>query len=520
MGPDQPKEESSAETPPGRLSGTVIRGAGLAGGGYVLAQTLNLAVYIVLSRLVTPAEFGAYAAATVLVGFSVLVTESGLQSALIHRSERLEEAQNTAVVSSIVGGLLAGLFIAAMAPLLGALFDSDQVTELALASSGLVLFYILPIVPNALLQRRFSFLRMLVVDPIEVVVFGTVAIVAASNDMGAWALLIGQYAGLLSSTILSWALARWRPRLRMASFAMWRELAGYGRHIFVSTGILRIGEQAADTVIVGKLLSTAALGQYRYAFRVASMPFTVLLAAAAYVIFPAMARIAGDRDRLRAAFLRSLRWMTTLGIPAGLVLVPLGPPLTILVFGDVWSAAGYATIGMCAYAGAGAITSAVSELLKAAGRPDPLVRMHTVSTVVTASSMLALVPLGLSAVAAGLSIGAIAGALYALRTANRVAGVDAGEMLREIWPSVAAATVMALVLLPIDRLLVEPASHGTALGLLLLAAEGLAAVAIFVGVLLVLAPHRRHEIGEVIRARRSRDDGTEPATAGAGGGER
>jgi PST family polysaccharide transporter len=518
VGPDQPKEESSAETPPGRLSGTVIRGAGLAGGGYVLAQTLNLAVYIVLSRLVTPAEFGAYAAATVLVGFSVLVTESGLQSALIHRSERLEEAQNTAVVSSIVGGLLAGGFVAAMAPLLGALFDSDDVTELALASSGLVLFYVLPIVPNALLQRRFSFLRMLVVDPVEVIVFGAVSIYAAANDMGAWALLIGQYAGLISSTILAWALARWRPRLRMASFSMWLELASYGRHIFVSTGILRIGEQAADTVIVGKLLGTAALGQYRYAFRVASMPFTVLLAAAAYVIFPAMARIAEDRDRLRAAFLRSLRWMTTLGIPAGLVLIPLGPPLTILVFGDVWSAAGYATIGMCAYAGAGAISSAVSELLKAAGRPDPLVRMHTVSTVVTASTMLAMVPLGLSAVATGLSIGAIAGALYALRMARTVVGVDGGAMRREIWPAVVAAAVMALVLLPVDRLLVEPVEHGTALGLLLVAAEGLAAIAIFVGALLLLAPHRRHEIGDLIRNRGARGDAA-PAAAGSPGGE-
>ena len=33
---------------------------------------------------------------------------------------------------------------------------------------------------------------------------------------------------------------------------MWRELVAYGRHIFFATSILRLGEQAADTLIVGR----------------------------------------------------------------------------------------------------------------------------------------------------------------------------------------------------------------------------------------------------------------------------
>jgi PST family polysaccharide transporter len=476
------------------MTSRVLRGATLAGGGYAFAQALNLGVYVVLARLLTPADFGVYAAATVLFGFGVLFTESGMQAAVVQRRDRLEEAQSTAVVATLVGGVIAALVGLAAAPLLGALFDSDQVTELALVCSGLALVNVLAVVPNAILQRRFSFLRLVVVDPIEVCVFGAVAIVAATQGMGPWALVIGQYAALATSTTLSWGLARWRPKRRLASFAMWRELAGYGRHVLAGTAIMRIGEQAADTLIIGKGIGTAALGQFRYAFRIAALPYQLLLAGAGYVVFPAMARIQGERERLDAAFLRSLRWLAAIGLPAGMILVPLAPSATALIFGEVWLAAGYAAVAMCAYAGASAIVTAVGEMLKAVGNPAPLVRLHAIATGVTALTMLALVPFGLTAAAAGLSAGAVAGAAYAVRVAARVTSVSVGRMWHEIWRPALAAVVMGLAVLPLDRFVLDPHTHGTAAGLALLAAEGVVCIALFVGLLRLLAPATLNEV--------------------------
>lgn len=479
-----------------------MRGAGLAGGGYLFAQALNLAVYVVLSRLLEPVDFGEYASATVLIAFGVLVTESGMHSAVVQREDRLEEAKSTAVAATVVGGLLFSLVALAIAPLLGALFDNGDVTTLAAASSGLILVNTLAVVPNAILQRRFTTVRLTVVDPLEVVAFGIVTIILASHGMGPWALVIGQYAGLATSTTLVWILARWRPVLGEMSFGMWRELAAYGRHIFVATAIQRFGVQTADTVIIGKTLGPASLGQFRYAFRIATLPFTVLMAGAGYVIFPALSRIASDRVRLQAAFLRSLRWMAVFGFPAGLILVPLGPPLTVIAFGDVWSPAGYAAIAMCGYAGAGAITATVFELLKADGNPAPLTRINIMITVVTAGSMLALAQVSLSGAAAGLSIGALAGAIYALTIATRHLGTNPATILREIWAPAIAASVMALAILPVDRQLLHPADHSTPVGLLLLAVEGLLCVAVFAAVLSVLAPHLPGEIRGLLPKRR------------------
>ncbi len=493
------------------MTARVIRGAGLTSGGYLLAQVLNLGVYVVLSRLLHPADFGRYASATVLIAFGVLFTESGMQAAIIQRRDRLEEAMSTAAAATFIGGIVLSLGALAVAPILGAVFNDSEVTLLAAAASGLIFVNTLAVVPNAILQRRFSSVRLTVVDPLEVVAFGIVSIALATAGYGPWALVIGQYAAFVTSTSLVWALARWRPQARLMSFGMWRELAAYSRHVLVSTAISRFGGQLADTVIVGRSLGPASLGQFRYAMRIATLPWSIVQAGAGYVLFPALARISADRERLQGAFLRSLRWMVAIGFPAGLLLVPLGPSLTVLIFGRIWLPAGHAAVAMSACAGGAAISATVSELLKADGNPAPLIRINLVSAIVSALAVLALVPFGLSAAAAGLSIGALAGGGYAIRTVLGGLELSFASIRTEIWAPVVSATVMALALLPVDRLLLRPAAHGLVVGLLLLALEGVLCILVYCAMLGVLAPRYLHEAMGIARHRQRPNETPEPA---------
>src|SRR4051794_12795773 len=160
----------------GGLTGTVLRGTALAGIGFSMSQILTLATYLVLARLVTPTEFGQFTAGLVLVALAQLYTESGMMSALIYRRDRLDEAAATAVVATILGGLLVSLFLLAVAPAIGFFFNSGTVTGVAAAGSGLALVRATDVVPSALLQRRFSFLRRMIVEPGAVVAFGVTGI--------------------------------------------------------------------------------------------------------------------------------------------------------------------------------------------------------------------------------------------------------------------------------------------------------------------------------------------------------
>ena len=464
----------------------------------MLTQALTLGVYLVLARLVTPAEFGQLAAGSILVGFGLLITDAGMAAAVVQRRDRLAEVAATAVISTFAAGATFALLALAASPLIGRFFNSGTVAMVAAAVSGLLLLRGISVVPNALLQRRFSFVRRVIVEPAGVVALGVTAIIATANGLGVWGLVLGHYALAVTDVVLSWSLARWRPRLRLASFAMWRDLAGYGRYVFISSVVDQVSLRV-PVALIGRFVGAGPLGQYHYAYRVAATPFEATLAGASFVIFPAFARIAHDLDRFRAAFLRALRWMATLGIPAGLILLPFGKPIVELAFGPVWTAAGEAAMALCLLPAAGALLSVVSEAFTANGRVELLLRTALVPLLIGAVAMVALLPLGLIGVSLGLSLGTAAGAAYALYLAHVVVGVPVDAIGREIGPPVLAAATMVAVMFPVEALVVQAAEHGTALGLVLLAVELAAALFVYGLVLHLLAPGRLREFTGTLR---------------------
>jgi O-antigen/teichoic acid export membrane protein len=469
------------------LTGTVVRGSALAGIGYALSQILTLATYLVLARLVSPTEFGLFTAGLVMVGLARLYTESGMLAAVVYWRDRLEEAAATAFVATFVAGVLIGLLMLALAPAIGWFFHDSTVTGIAAAAAGLALLRTIAIVPDALLQRQFSFLRRMVVEPGSVLAFGVVGIVLTANGLGVWGLVIAQYASFLVAALLSWGLISWRPQLRLASFAMWRELISYGRHTIAAATVIRVGEEI-PVLILGRFTGAAALGQLRYGRRIASLPLAMIMAAASYVLFPAFARIATERERFQASVLRALRWMAILAVGGGLIMIPLGKPLTSLAFGDVWAQAGEAVMALGVYTAARGISSLIVEALKAHGRPEIVTRMNAIELVVGTIAMLALLPFGLVGVCVGISIGSILRTAYALRSAHAVMGLPRRNLLVAIRPPVVAALAMVAVLLPLDLLVLHAGDRATVPGLLILAFEAVLGVAIYGGLLHLLIP--------------------------------
>jgi PST family polysaccharide transporter len=433
-------------------------------------------------------------------------------AALVYRRDRLDEAASTAVVATFVAGLLLGLLMLALAPAIGAFFHDATVTGIAAAAAGLALLRTIAIVPEALLQRRFSFLRRMIVEPASVLAFGITAIVLTADGLGVWGLVIAQYASFLVQALVSWGLVSWRPKLRLASFAMWRELISYGRHTVAATTVIRVGEEI-PVFLLGRFTGAAALGQLRYGRRIASLPLAMIMAAASYVLFPAFARIATERERFQASVLRALRWMAILAVGGGLIMIPLGKPLTTLAFGSVWTEAGEAVMALGVYTAARGISSLVVEALKADGRPEVVTRMNVIELVVGTAAMAALLPFGLVGVCVGISIGAVVRGVYAIHRAHVVVGLPLRNLLEAIRAPFIAALAMVAVLLPLDTLVLHAGDRAIVPGLLLLTFEALLGVAIYAGILHVLIPGALAELRGLLRKlwRRSkpRDDASE-----------
>jgi PST family polysaccharide transporter len=310
--------------------------AWVAWGGGATA-VLKVAVLVLLTRLLSPADFGVVSAALIVIGFSLTFSQMGLGPALVQRPVLEPRHVSTAFYASIGFGLIVAALVWLSAPLGATFFRMER-----LAPVIRVLALMFPIlgfstVAENLLQRELRFRLLANVDVLAYgvgagVVGGTLALLG----WGVWSLVAAQ---------LAWALLRAALLLRAAppilqprpSWACLRELLEFGS----GQSAARLGAflaNQADNVVVGRWLGAVALGLYSRAYQLMATPTLLLGDVLDNVLFPTMARVQHEPHRLASAYLQGTALLALLTLPAGVVAAVLAPELVAVAFGSRWEA--------------------------------------------------------------------------------------------------------------------------------------------------------------------------------------
>lgn len=441
----EPGDDGTREVP-ADLTSTVVRGAAYAGLGFVLTQVAALSFYVIMARLAGPSTFGAFAAASLVVGVTSLFAESGMQSALIQRHDRLEEAAATAVIATFAAGVLLSLVALVSAPLVGLFFHSHTIGLAAALMSGVLFLNAASAVPDALMQRRMSFLRRVIVDPLNMFAYGLAGTITLAYGWGIWGLVIASYVAGLVRVSSAWLLNRWRPDLRLASVEMWRELARFGRHV-VASEFLREISTIGNIAILGRALGATALGQFRFGQRIATQVATPISVASAYVLYPAFARIAHDEPRIASAARRSLRIIAVAVFPFAFVLPAVGRQLVVLLLGSDWRTAGDILAALFGVTATLPLIQTAAEIFKAKGAPRYLPRLHGIAAVSSLVLMLAALPWKAVGVAGAMSLSSLIVATYALAVVASLLATSLRSLVAELAPACAAAAGAAILTL-------------------------------------------------------------------------
>ena len=117
---------------------------------------------------------------------------------------------------------------------------------------------------------------------------------------------LGLYLGSMIRVALIWGIARWRPRLGLASFALWRELASYGRRVLAGE-LVRHSGGILNTAVIGRVLGFNDLAQFNYGNRVATQSAAPFAMGIGSIVFPALTSVSHAPDVFARGFLRALR---------------------------------------------------------------------------------------------------------------------------------------------------------------------------------------------------------------------
>ena len=304
----------------------------------VTKALLTLLVLSVLSRLLTPNDFGLLGIAWILVDLATRVGQTGIGHALIQHDELTDHHLEVGFTLSVALGISIAAAIWLFAPHFARLFDEPVVSELLRVLSVAFVIGGVSVVPNHLLRRNLQFKHLMVADLLSYSVgYGLTAMILAFWGFGAWALVWGEITRVLIRTVTMAVYSPPRLRPRLAA----REMAGFvSRAAGISfTQVFDFIGHTGGYFVVGRWLGATSLGFYTRADRLASLPALYLGSSLFEVAFPAMAQRQQRVERLRVVYLHGSEMLALAVLPVSALMLVSAPEIVAVVLGGQWDKA-------------------------------------------------------------------------------------------------------------------------------------------------------------------------------------
>lgn len=379
----------NAEQPelPSSLSGRALRGGVIIGSAQLIRIGVQFISVIVLSRLLSPQDFGLVACVTPVITFVGLFQDLGYGQAIVQRREISQDQISSIFWITVALGLSGASIAAILSPAVAWFFHDSRLVWLTLAASASLLFGSLAAVPSGLLNRRLNYRGLAVTDASAAAVALTSAIVSALLGARYWSLIIAALASNLLIAVGYWSFARWRPERPSFRFVD-KEIGLFGANL---TGFTFVNyfSRNLDNVLIGRKLGTIALGYYDRAFKLLSFPIQHLNTPLYSVMTPLLSRVQDDKPRLRAMFLRAAGQLTLFVVPAMAALVSVSHDFVLLAFGPRWEPVAPIFFYLGIVGMVQPLSNATGWILIAQGRTDVMFRLGICTSLITVASFFA-----------------------------------------------------------------------------------------------------------------------------------
>ena len=337
---------------------------------FVLNKGTTFVSTIVLTRLLTPDDFGLMALGLFLTYLEGL-GDFGVGAAYIYQVDADPVTEDRRASTAFYFNLVWASFLSILAYLAAphvALFFHDSRLEPVFKVMGLI--FVLTSLGNlheARLRKNLQFQQRFIAEVLKSLAKAGVAITLALNGLGVWSLVYGQLAGCVVATLSYWNLSRWCPRWEFDP-ALCRSLLGYGGQI---TLMLLMGAfiQNLDYLLVGQAQSAEQLGLYTMAFRLPELVILNICCVISPALFPTYARLQGDLKALQATFLNSTRYIALICFPLGVGTVLITEDFVRVCFTERWLPIIPVMQVLAIYATVFTIGFNAGDIYKALGRP-------------------------------------------------------------------------------------------------------------------------------------------------------
>ena len=307
-------------------------------GGYTyLVQFIEFVSTIVLSRIISPEEYGFVALITVFSGFVFVFTNVGIMHAIIRNDYDEQKLGEFFSLTLWIGIMLFLLFSLLSYPI--ALFYDDM--RLVFPSLVVGLTFItqsINYVPNAIASKNLKFNTIGEARVLQTVVQVAAMIVLALLGFSYWSLVIPiAFSPIVQYIYYYYKISFIREYLGLKkAWVLLIEIKSLVGSITISS-IINYWTNNADNLVIGKIYGDASLGNYNRAYRFIFLAKRLINSIFGIVLFPSLKKLKEIGGDINKEFLSILGVISIANFPLGIILILFAEPLVLILWGKDWT---------------------------------------------------------------------------------------------------------------------------------------------------------------------------------------
>lgn len=376
---------------------------------------------IALARLLSPKDFGLSTIALTLDTLTWLASSLGINAAVIHFQDNVEERLNAAFwLYLVTSTFFIGLQLVS-SPWIAAFYKAPIVADIIKINCIAMFITCFGISQRTALIKNLEFKSLSIIDGVTNLLKSIMYVVFAFMGFGVWSFIYPKLVTAVIGVTALWRTSRWRPKWNL-NFKYWLEMFKYGQNVLLSN-ILDYVLNNSSYILIGSMVGPAALGVYTFAYDKSMMLVNNIAYPITMVSFSTFAKLQEHAEKLKDSYYSTVKFISLMAFPYAIGQIVLGREYITVIFGHKWDSAILIFQMILVYSALRAICQTANPMLQAVGRPDVVLKWNLAfAPVFILSIFLGFKLAGINGIGAATtltgSLGAIIYMIIAVRTVN------------------------------------------------------------------------------------------------------
>lgn len=295
---------------------------------------IHIVATLIITRQITPQDFGEVALVTTFCQISILFVSSGLGEGLIYRAQKTKLQYSSVFYFNIVIAVLLYLFIWGISNKIAIFYGLPRVSILCKVIGLDIIIYAISYIQRVIYQTNINFKKWAYISLVASIIGSAVGIVLAFGGFGVWSIVFMTITLNIIETILLWVFSSWRPSL-LFSWSEIRLILPYSARILINN-FVQVLYDNIYSLVLGKVLGSRQLGFYNRMQTVVYFTTTNFMYSIESVFFPILCKNKANRDVLMNTYESLIRMATYISSYVLLILVVYSEQIIKIVLGDLW----------------------------------------------------------------------------------------------------------------------------------------------------------------------------------------